>query len=71
MIIIEAIIEGLKELPAENQQEVLDFVEFLRQRWQTRSNSTAESEYPLRGTVLCYDEPFEPAVPVSDWDALA
>jgi hypothetical protein len=71
MIIIEATIEGLKELSAENQQEVLDFVEFLRHRWQTRSNSPAESEYPLRGTVLRYDEPFEPAVPVNDWHVLA
>jgi hypothetical protein len=28
------------------------------------------SEYPLKGTVLRYDDPFEPAVPIEDWDAL-
>jgi hypothetical protein len=26
--------------------------------------------YPLRGTVLFYDDPFEPAVPVEDWEVL-
>jgi hypothetical protein len=26
--------------------------------------------YPLRGTVLCYDEPFEPAVVSEDWEVL-
>jgi hypothetical protein len=27
------------------------------------------SRYPLRGSVLRYDEPFEPAVPPEDWEA--
>lgn len=32
---------------------------------------TSESDlYPLRGTVIRYDDPFEPAVPVEDWEAL-
>ena len=26
--------------------------------------------YPLRGTVLHYEDPFEPAVPIEDWEAL-
>ncbi len=26
--------------------------------------------YPLRGTVLRYDDPFKPACPPEDWDAL-
>jgi hypothetical protein len=26
--------------------------------------------YPLRGTVLLYEDPFEPAVPVEDWEVL-
>lgn len=26
--------------------------------------------YPLRGTVARYDDPFEPAVPIEDWEAL-
>ncbi len=26
--------------------------------------------YPLRGTLYRYDEPFEPAVPIEDWEAM-
>ena len=26
--------------------------------------------YPLRGTVIHYDEPFEPAVSLEDWEVL-
>ncbi len=26
--------------------------------------------YPLRDTVLFYEDPFEPAVPVEDWEVL-
>jgi hypothetical protein len=26
--------------------------------------------YPLQGTVLFYDDPFKPAVPVEDWKVL-
>lgn len=26
--------------------------------------------YPLRGTVYRYDDPFEPAVPLEDWEVL-
>jgi hypothetical protein len=26
--------------------------------------------YPLRGTVLFYEDPFEPAVPAEDWEVL-
>jgi hypothetical protein len=28
------------------------------------------SLYQLRGTVLLYEDPFEPAVPVEDWEAM-
>jgi hypothetical protein len=26
--------------------------------------------YPLRGTVIRYDDPFEPPVPIEDWELL-
>ena len=26
--------------------------------------------YPLQGTVIHYDDPFEPAVPIEDWEVL-
>ena len=29
-----------------------------------------KTEYPLQGTVLRYDDPFEPAIPREDWEVL-
>jgi hypothetical protein len=34
------------------------------------SSKTTTDSYPLRGTVLRYDDPFEPATSAEDWDAL-
>ena len=34
------------------------------------SDSNHSAEFPLQGTVLHYDEPFEPAVAPEDWDVL-
>ncbi|MGE0601545.1 MAG: hypothetical protein AB7J35_19030 [Dehalococcoidia bacterium] len=31
---------------------------------------SAEERYELRGSVLKYEDPFGPAVPEEDWDAL-
>ena len=28
------------------------------------------NSYPLRGTVIRYDDPFEPATPLEDWEVL-
>ncbi|MBA3924153.1 MAG: hypothetical protein H0X31_21625 [Nostocaceae cyanobacterium] len=28
------------------------------------------NQHPLRGKVVRYDDPFEPAVPLEDWEAL-
>lgn len=30
---------------------------------------SAAGRYPLRGSVLRYDEPFEPAAPAEEWEA--
>jgi hypothetical protein len=34
------------------------------------SHSSANDLYPLRGKVIRYDDPFEPAVSVEDWDVM-
>lgn len=39
----------------------------IRQR--PKGSKTADP-YPLRGSVLEYIDPFEPAVPAEDWDVL-
>ena len=36
---------------------------------QTGQAQSEKERYPLRGTVLRYDDPFGPAVPDSDWEA--
>ncbi len=33
-------------------------------------NQASQADYPLQGTVLRYDDPFEPAVPAEDWEVL-
>jgi hypothetical protein len=37
---------------------------------ESHSRPKEENPYPLRGTVIRYDEPFEPAVPPEDWEVL-
>ena len=34
------------------------------------SSKTNSDSYPLRGTVIGYDDPFEPATSAEDWDVL-
>jgi hypothetical protein len=33
-------------------------------------DESESNAYPLRGTVLHYEDPFEPAIPIEDWDVL-
>lgn len=36
-----------------------------------RSSQAADANpYPLQGKVIHYDDPFEPAVPIEDWEVL-
>ena len=34
------------------------------------SGTLNSNPYPLRGTVIRYDDPFEPATPLEDWEVL-
>ncbi|MGL5794142.1 MAG: hypothetical protein ACRC06_06975 [Waterburya sp.] len=34
------------------------------------SSKITTDSYPLRGTVINYDDPFEPAINTEDWEAL-
>jgi hypothetical protein len=71
----DILIRVLDELPTEHMVEVLDFARFLQTRQAPVKNAdemirlSTQSEYPLRGVVLRYDEPFAP-VAESDWEAL-
>ncbi len=66
---IEAIMQSngritLNGLPFEEGKQVEIIV------LDTNGNATATQLNPLKGSVLRYDDPFEPACPVEDWEAL-
>lgn len=42
----------------------------LKQPKEQKLSQSEKYEYPLQGTVLQYDDPFEPAVPTEDWEVL-
>jgi hypothetical protein len=69
MTLEQAVLEGLKALPIEKQQEVLDFVDFLcdrQKKGEIALEQAATLHQPLRGTVLYYEEPFAAAVSPED-----
>ncbi|BAY25340.1 hypothetical protein NIES2100_51460 [Calothrix sp. NIES-2100] len=35
---------------------------------ESQTHPQKANPYPLRGTVYRYDDPFEPAVPLEDWE---
>ena len=42
----------------------------LKQSAVQNSSQSSSSEFPLKGSVIRYDDPFEPAVSSQEWDAL-
>lgn len=54
----------LKNLPFE-AGEAVEVIIVERHKHLTETNY-----YPLRGTVIRYDDPFAPAAPLEDWEAL-
>lgn len=62
--LVDSIIQVIRSLP-EAEQKLL--VEQLNQLFDFSAKSEPS---PLQGTVLRYDDPFEPAVPAEDWEAL-
>lgn len=44
-----------------------EFISYLNLVNETMKNTFL---YPLRGTVIGYDEPFEPAISLEDWEVL-
>jgi hypothetical protein len=51
----EAALKGLGELPSPVEKA---------------EEQPERNLYPLRGTVLFYEDPFESAIPVEDWEVL-
>ena len=62
----------LSQLPPQLRQQVADFIEFLLQKYQPAQSKLDVKDteaYPLRGSVLRYDDPFGSATDEDDWEA--
>ncbi|MEL6842915.1 MAG: DUF2281 domain-containing protein [Bacteroidota bacterium] len=52
---------SLSDLPESLRKQVEDFIEFLLRKYQPAEESPKQpSKYPLRGSVIRYDDPFGP-----------
>jgi len=66
----EQIIDEIKHIPADKLAEIYDLIHYFRLGLlQEKKLNVSDERYPLRGTVICYEEPTEP-VALDDWDAL-
>lgn len=54
----------LNDLPFEDGKQVEIIV------LDINGKGTLPTVNPLKGTLLKYDDPFEPAVPIEDWEVL-
>src|SRR6266478_6503879 len=61
-------VEG-KPIPPEEDPRYARYIQKRPELTEEQKKLLAENPYPLRGTVLRYDDPFEPAVPPEDWEA--
>lgn len=58
------------ELSAEEFQELRDYEELNNYLTWVNQMLGNTLQYPLQGMVSRYDDPFEPAVPLEEWEAL-
>lgn len=58
------------ELTADELQELQDYEELNNYLTWVNQMLGNTLHYPLQGMVYRYDDPFEPAVPAEDWEAL-
>jgi hypothetical protein len=64
---------SLPQLPESIRKQVEDFIEFLMAKYQTKKKEGGGDpgkKYPLRGSVIHYDDPFGPAAEADEWDTL-
>ncbi|MEL7070318.1 MAG: hypothetical protein AAGN15_16900 [Cyanobacteria bacterium J06581_3] len=58
----------LEGLPFRSGEDVEIIV--LQKTHESWHSKKTDEEYPLQGTVIRYEDPFEPAVSPAEWDAL-
>ena len=70
MPIQDQIINEINHIPPDKLSELYDLIHYFRiGLLHERQQVSQGNPYPLRNTVVQYQEPFEP-VALSDWDAL-
>ncbi|MBV9868338.1 MAG: hypothetical protein JO316_23535 [Abitibacteriaceae bacterium] len=69
---LQALIEPLSWEDLQVLRQLLDERSHLQPPTQSEPVTTEPepNENPLKGSVLHYDDPFEPAVPIEDWEVL-
>jgi hypothetical protein len=62
--------KNVAELTSEELQELQDYEELNNYLTWVNRTIARNLHYPLQGTVDRYDDPFEPAAPLEEWEAL-
>lgn len=71
MNIKEKIIAEIETLPESLLTDILNQIEnFKHQQLQKKEIANQSNDYPLKGSVIYYQDPFEPSVSVEDWNVL-
>jgi hypothetical protein len=68
MTIEQTVLENLRELPADKQQEVLDFIEFLKHKLPTKKRRNPPDAIAGKGKTL--GDIVSPIVNEEEWECL-
>jgi hypothetical protein len=68
MTIEQAVLENFRELPADKQQEVLDFIQFLKHKLPTKKRRTPPDAIAGKGKTL--GDIVSPIVNEEEWECL-
>ncbi|MFO5528333.1 MAG: DUF2281 domain-containing protein [Cuspidothrix sp.] len=68
MTIEQAVLENFRELPADRQQEVLDFIQFLKYKLPTRKRRTPPEAIAGKGKTL--GDIVSPIINEEEWECL-
>jgi hypothetical protein len=67
----QKIIAEIQTLPESMLTEILNQIENLKhQKLEEKEIINQSNDYPLKNSVIYYNDPFEPCIPIEDWDAL-
>jgi hypothetical protein len=68
MTIEQAVLENFRELPADKQQEVLDFIQFLKHQLPAQKRRTPPSSIAGKGKTL--GDIVSPIINQEEWECL-